>query len=218
MNELFHSDNPSVQFLARMGDLIIVNVLFLICCIPFFTIGAASAALHKVTQDIVQDEKKGIFKTFFRAFRENFKQATIAWLIAAVLLLGMGCNFLLVNAYFTGSTALILICVLALILALILSVIACLFPLMARYDNTLKEHTINAGILTVIKLPKVLGIVLANILPFLILYVSIHTFLGTLAYWLILGFGFNGYLTSTLLAPVFEEMEAPGGPNMQIWK
>lgn len=218
MTELFHSDNPFLQFLAQLGDLILVNALFLICCVPIFTIGAASAALHKVTQDIAQEEKQGIIKTFFRAFRVNFKQATIAWLIAAVLLFGMGCNFLLVTAYFSGTTALILKGVLVLILALILSVIACLFPLMARYNNSLKEHVVNAGILTVIKLPKVLVIVFMNILPFLTLYISVYTFFGMLIYWLSLGFGFNGYLTSTLLAPVFGEMEAPDGPNMQIWK
>ena len=64
MRNLFNLDNPFVQFLARVGDLIIVNVLFLLCCLPVVTAGASVAAMHKVTQAMALDEDNGIVKTF----------------------------------------------------------------------------------------------------------------------------------------------------------
>ena len=62
MKSLFSMDNPFIQFLARVGDLMCVNALFLICSIPVFTLGASAVALRKVTQDMACDEEKGILK------------------------------------------------------------------------------------------------------------------------------------------------------------
>lgn len=218
MNHFFSLENPFIQFLARVGDLMCANALFLICSIPVFTIGASAAALHKVTQGIACDGEKGIFKTFFLAFRDNFKQATVSWLFVMLFFAGMGCNFLLVQAYCTGTLAVVLRCLLGAVVILMLAETAYLFPLIVRYDNTLREHAINAGVLAIVKLPRTIVLALLNILPVLILMISLQTFFETLVFWLTVGFGFADYLSSTLLVPVFKEMETPGGPNIQLMK
>lgn len=218
MRNFFSMDNPFIQFLARVGDLMCANALFLICSIPIFTIGASAAALHKVTHDLACEEEKGLLKTFFTAFRDNFKQATLSWLFALLFFVGMGCNLLLVQTYCTGTLAAVLRCLLGAVIILMLAETAYLFPLIVRYDNTLREHAINAGVLAIVKLPRTIALVLLNILPVLILMISPGTFLETLVFWLTLGFGFSSYLGSTLLMPVFKEMEAPGGPNIQPMK
>lgn len=216
MKELFSLDNPLVQFLARVGEMILVNTLFLLSCIPVFTIGAAFTALHKVTQNIAADENGGVFRTYCRAFRENFKQATAAWLVMLVFFVGMFCNLMLILSYFTGNTALILECALGVIVVMMLAIGAHLFPLIARYENPLKVHVMNAGILAIVKLPRTVLMVVLNLLPLIIAFFSMETFLSTMVFWLTLGFGFVSYLCSILLLPVFREMEAPGGPNMKI--
>lgn len=218
MKNLFSMDNPFIQFLARVGDLICANALFLICCIPIFTIGASAAALHKVTQDLACEAEKGIFRTFFTAFRDNFRQAALSGLLVMLFFAGMGCNLLLVQAYCAGTPAAVLRCLLGAVVILLLAETAYLFPLIVRYDNTLREHAINAGVLAIVKLPRTIALVLLNILPVLILMISPETFLETLVFWLTLGFAFSSYLGSVLLVPVFTEMEAPGGPNLQPMK
>lgn len=218
MKNFFNMDNPFIQFLARVGDLMCVNALFLICSIPIFTIGASAAALHKVTQDLACDEEKSLLKTFFMAFRGNFKQATLSWLFVLLFYVGMGCNLLLVQTYCSGTLAAVLRCLLGAVIILMLAETAYLFPLIVRYDNTLREHAINAGVLAIVKLPRTIALVLLNILPVLILMISPGTFLETLVFWLTLGFGFSSYLGSVLIVPVFKEMEAPGGPNIQPMK
>ena len=72
MRSLFNLDNPFMNLLARACDLIVANMLFLLCCLPVVTIGASTAALHKVCQDIVLDRDNVVLRPFFRAFRQNF--------------------------------------------------------------------------------------------------------------------------------------------------
>lgn len=218
MKNFFNLENPVIQFLARVGDLMCMNALFLICSIPIFTIGASAAALHKVTQEIACDEDQGILKTFFKAFRSNFKQATVSWLLVLVFFAGIGCNLLLVQTFCTGTLSMVLRCLLGAASILVLAEASFLFPLIVRYDNTLREHAVNAGILAVVKLPRTIALVLLNLLPVLIFMISPETFLETLVFWLALGFGFSSYLGSILLVPVFKELENPSGPNIQPLK
>ncbi len=216
MKNLFNLENPFLQFLTKVGDMILANFLFLLCCMPVVTVGAAMTALHKVTQDIATDSESGLLRTFFRAFRENFKQATTAWLVMLVFFVGMGCNLLLVVTYLNGVPAIICNVFIGIAIALMVLVSTYLYPLMVRYDNTLKEHVLNSSILAIVKLPRTLLMVFVNLLPLFIAYFSMQTLFSTLVFWLTIGFAFSSYISSTLLLPVFREMETNGGQNMQI--
>ena len=71
MGRLFNLDNPVMNALNKLADLIILNFLTMICCIPIFTIGASATALHYVALKIVRDEETYIIKGFFKSFRQN---------------------------------------------------------------------------------------------------------------------------------------------------
>ncbi len=216
MKSLFNLDSPFMQLLTRVGDLILVNCLFLICSIPIVTMGAAIAGLHKVTQDQVTEKDPSIFRTFFRGFRENFKQATIAWLFMLVFFAAMACNLFLIMGFLTGAMATLCNAIVLVLSVLVLSIGAYLFPLMVRYENSLRELARNSGILAIVKLPKTLLMVFLNALPVLIAYVSMQVFINTLVFWLVIGFGFVSYVTTSLLMPIFKEMEGENGPNMKL--
>lgn len=215
MRDFFNLESPLMQMVTRVGDLIIVNVLFLLCSIPLVTIGASAAALQKVTQNIVLDEDGGIARDFFRAFRENFRQATALWLMMAVFAASMVCNYLLISGFVAGTLATILKTVLVVAGGLVLVLAAYMFPLMVRYTNTLQEHATNALILAVVKLPRTVGLVLLSAMPLLILMISLQTFVSTLVFWLTIGFGFTSYMSSILLKRVFGELE---NGNVQVMK
>ena len=76
-------DSPVMRFLSRLCDLIILNLLCIVCCIPIITAGASITALFSVTLKMVKGEESYIAKGFFKGFKDNFKQATIIWLIVA---------------------------------------------------------------------------------------------------------------------------------------
>ena len=215
MRDFFNIESPFMQLLTRVGDLIIVNALYLVCCVPIVTIGAATAALHKVAQAIVYDTDNGIFKTFFRAFRENFKQATALWLMMLFFAAAMGCNYMLISGFVAGTPAMVLKGALVVAIGLVLVLAAYMFPLMVRYTNTLRELATNALILVVVKLPRTVGLFLLSCMPLLILALSLETFLNTMVFWLAIGFGFTAYMSASLLKPVFAELETG---NVQVMK
>ena len=86
MGRIFSLDSPLFSFLNKVADLILLNILTMICCLPIITIGASMTALHYVVLKMVRDEESYIVRSYFKSFRQNFKQATIIWLI--LLLVG----------------------------------------------------------------------------------------------------------------------------------
>lgn len=77
-------DSPAMNFLSTVADLIILNLLFVICSIPIVTIGAAYSAKYYVAMKVIRGEGTGVFVPFFKAFGRNFKQATLVWLVMLV--------------------------------------------------------------------------------------------------------------------------------------
>ena len=73
-------DNPVIRILNRCTDLVVLNLLFLLCCIPVVTIGAALAAMISVTLRSVRYGDGYVVQHFFKAFRENFRRSTMVWL------------------------------------------------------------------------------------------------------------------------------------------
>ena len=81
---LFNYDNPVWSFIGKLGDLVLLNLLWVICCIPVFTAGAATTAVYYVTLKLVRDDDGSTIKSFFHSFTQNFKQATAIWLMILV--------------------------------------------------------------------------------------------------------------------------------------
>lgn len=219
MKPLFNLDNPFIQMLSRVCDLALANILFIICCLPVVTAGASAAALHKVCQDIILDRDNTVLRPFFRAFRQNFKQATIVWGVELLMIVSAVCYWLLIVSYTAGSLASALKLVLLIALILVLCVCVYIHPLLVRYDNRLRQHLLNAIILAVCKLPRTIAMAALHLAPVLLLYFSTVMFFRTLLFWLLIGFSFIVYMCTSLLKPVFKELETPndeGKPSVSI--
>lgn len=137
MNRLFNPEGPLMQFITKITYSAYLNILWFICCIPIFTIGASTTALFYVTLKMAKNEEGNITRAFFHSFKENFKQGTTIWLILLIagIILGFDGYTLyhmrFTNAFWTIITAIFIIVVVA--YAIILMYI---FPLLARFQNT----------------------------------------------------------------------------------
>ena len=207
MKNLFNLDNPVLQMLSRIGDMIIVNLLFWVSCIPVFTIGAALCGLNKACQAIVLDDDRGLLKLYMDGFRSNFKQATLIWLAVLVILISLMCNWLLITTFCSGTFATVLYILLGIVAFLVIGVLSYLIPLVVRYQNTIREHLYNAIILTIVKFPRTLLLAVLNAFLFILPFLSLNSFIQTLVFWLVIGFAFLSYIASILLKPVFKELE-----------
>ena len=207
MRNLFNYENPFIQFLVRVGDLIILNVLFILCSAPVVTLGASLTALHRVTQNMLFEQEEPLLKAFFRAFRQNFKQSTLAWLVELVVIVSLVCDVLLVMAYFNGGLAKTMYILVAVLAILVAGVYAYLMPLIARYENGMRQQVNNAVVLAIIKLPKTLLLVFLNLLPVILVLISVPVFVQTLIFWVVIGFAFVSFIESSILKPVFQQLE-----------
>ncbi len=208
MNSMFNPDNPFMQFLARVGELIILNFIFILCCIPVVTAGAAGAALQKCVQAILFEEDEPISRVYIRAFRENFKQATLIWVLVLFFLGAMGANAFLLSTFFVGNTVKLFGAVLLFLTAAVLCVVSVLFPLLVRYENKLLDHVKNAMILAVIKLPRALAMTAINLFPVIVAWFSLDVLYATMVFWLVIGFAFASYMSAYLMQKPFAEIEA----------
>ena len=77
MGGLFSADGKLAQVLGKAAELVILNVLWIVCSIPVVTAGAAAAAFYTVALKMIKNEESYVFRSFFQAFKENFKQAAV---------------------------------------------------------------------------------------------------------------------------------------------
>lgn len=159
MGRIFDVEGPLFSGLSRIADLFWLNVLFIVCCIPVFTIGASATALYYVTLKMVKNEECYITKSFFRSFKQNFKQATAIWLIMMVVGGLLVTDYLIMNGTIADVSGLpdtvrkvflVVLLAAAIIYAFTLRYV---FPLLARFDNTVKNTIRNSLLISIRHLP-----------------------------------------------------------------
>ena len=141
MKFLNYESKPS-QFIIKLCYSCFLNLLWAVCSLPVFTIGASTTALWYASLKIIRGQEYNAGALFFRSFKQNFKQATQLWLIllSAGILLGGDIWILLhLRAGTTGTPAVFWTLLLAPVIAasvVFVIVLLWVFPLLASVDNT----------------------------------------------------------------------------------
>lgn len=202
MKNLFNPDSPLTQKLAMVTNLIILNMVWLICCIPVVTAGAATTALYYTVFQYITKEDDTVFRPFFHSFRQNFRQATLLWLPLLVLLALLVFDFLYLLA--GNGTALLWIAFLA--AALVYTMLQThLFPLLARFEMTAKALFSTAFSLFMLHLPTSLLMMALNLIPLVFLLLAPAEFLQCTILWLGIWFSLAAYLNGRLLLKLWSK-------------
>ncbi len=169
MGGFFSYDSPLMNFLSKMADLIILNILAVICSIPIFTIGASVTAMHYVALKIVRNEEYYVTKYFFKSFKENFKQATIIWLIMLVMLLVLAGEFIVL--WFSGMEfPRWLQITMLVILLVILFVTMHVFPLLSRFENPIMVTYKNSVFMGILAFPRTIAMMACWVIPYILIW------------------------------------------------
>lgn len=147
MNKLFDLESPIFKLLAKAVDIMIINVLFILGCIPIFTIGASLTALYKVTLKMVSKEDMYIVREFMLAFKKNFKVTTAVWGIMVFIGFLFAVNYQLLQN-FSGVLYIFSSVVLAVFTFIYLCVFTFIFPYIALYENSTEKFLINSLIIS----------------------------------------------------------------------
>jgi uncharacterized membrane protein YesL len=203
MNRLFNLDSPVMTFLSRVADLMILNIIWLVCCLPVVTIGASTTALYRVSLDLVDDRGSSVFKGFFAAFKANFKKATLLELILLVPTLLVAADlWILLRGALPSSILTSVACLLpAVILVFVLDYV---WPLTAQFDNTLGGTVKNAALMSLAHLPVTLAVSLLNALPVIVFFAAQEFFWRSFLVWPLIGFAVIAYANTLLLRRVFK--------------
>ena len=202
-----------VNTLTFLGDIVILNLLFVLCSIPVVTIGASAAACYAGVSRTLQKRETGlVFRAFFRDFRGAFRQATAGWLLELLVLAVLAGDLWFAVAYSEPDNKFFLI--FAIVLgAVILLAGMWLYPLMARFHNTLGGHMKNAFLVAFARFPATLFALLlrAAVVAIPILFFDAFVYFGW--FWLLFGFSLPMYAVVKLfqkqlhIAPAAEPEE-----------
>lgn len=202
MGKFFDLDSPVMRFLNRMADLLALNILVIICCIPVITAGPALTAMHYVILKMIRGEEGYLVRGFFKSFVRNLKQAVLIWLL-----------MLLVIAVYVGDSLIFKYSGVAFPKPLVIAVVAVgviifmislyVFPLLARFDNTIKNTIKNAALLAFANLPKTLLMALFYALPFVIGYFSTYSYIFIFMF----GISLPAYGAAWLYSGIFKKFE-----------
>ena len=179
---IFEEGSPFQGFLNKMTDLLILNLVTLLLCLPVITAGAALTAMHYVLLKMVRGEEGYIVKSFFRAFKREFRQATVQgggsyplWLPSSILVVA--------------------------VLELICMIYA--FAMQSRFDNSVIHTIINAVTLTFAELPSSLEMAVITLVP-MIAFIFATILLPLLV---LFGLSVPGYACAMIYDPIFRKVE-----------
>lgn len=205
MRNFFDIDGPLIEGLTKVADIVILNLLFIVCSIPIITIGASWTAMYYVTLKMVKNEECYIVKSFFRSFKQNFKQATVIWLI--MLFIGfilyfdvkvMGGEYGQVIAASSGVAKVMSVLLMAATVFYLL-VISYVFPVLSRFDNTIKNTMKNALLMSIKHFPLTIVILVVILVPLAIVYMNPRLFILIFVI-----FGLIAYITSYSFVKIFK--------------
>ena len=200
------SDNPIMRAMGKVFDLMVLNFFFLLFSLPIVTAGAALTAMYSVTLRMAKNEEGYIVKPFVKAFKDNFKRATILWLMFLVVMIMVGLNIFI--TLFQDMIANELLSNFALVFFVIVGSVVLMmalyaFPMTARYEVGFKATLSNALLLAIGRLPYSFLLVALHVVPVIATFLSIETMAIGLFLWVFLGFAILAFLSSKILRRVF---------------
>lgn len=204
---IFEEGSPFQRFVNKVADLLILNLVTLLMCVPLVTAGASLTAMHYVLLKMVRGEEGYIVPSFFRSFKRNFRQATVLWLIYAALAALMVSNLIMIlqggGRYPIWLPSSILVVGLLELMFMIYT-----FSMLSRFDNTVFQTLINAVTLTFSELPRSIEMAVITLVP-LLSFFRITVMLPVLV---LFGLSVPGYACAMVYDPIFRRIEK------QIWE
>lgn len=195
-----------MRFLGRIGDIIILNLIFVVTALPVVTVGMALSALYTVAMKLARGEDPSVLREYIRAFWRNRKPATICWLIMAAAGALIFLDFRLAGA-FGGALYTVVRLLLAMIFGVWMLTFLYLFPYIARFENTVFHSVKNALFLSAAHLPSTVMMLVISVGLIVVTLFTSRTFvIGTIG-WFFAGFAAVAYTQSFLFSRIFSKYE-----------
>lgn len=185
MDALFRINEMIFALFSKFFRFLLITLLWIVCSIPLFTLGAATSALNYAAQKLIQGDDSKLVQKFFNAFKLNFRQGTALTLIYAVLMALLYFDFVVCFQLPEAmvSTMLAFVTLVAFMMVIFMQYS---FALLARYNNTIMQNLKNAFFLSFLKFGRSVLILFFTLLPVAAFLFFTETFFVTLPIWLLI--------------------------------
>jgi uncharacterized membrane protein YesL len=203
------------RVLGAAADLMIINLLLILFCLPVITLGAAWTAGYACLLRVVRGEEQGFpFRPFFEEFCKNFRRATSAWLLLLLALAILAGDYYYAVYVSIPPSRLFLIFSIAMAVVLFAAAVW-LFPLMARFENKVRTHIKNAFLMAAAVFPRTLAAMAVQLLCLTLplLLPEVFFYLGW--FWVLFGFSLPMYCTAYLFRKPLESTPEKARENRQ---
>lgn len=194
-------DNPFFNWMGTIGDFILLNIVFLLTCIPVVTIGVSLTSLYRVMIKRLQGESAYPVKEYFRMIRKEWKQSTVLWLI--LLVSGGVLAFDIFFARNMPRALNICIGVLALLWGFVCTYT---FLLQGQYQNTVGNTLKNALLLSIANLHFTIPMLLVNAIPAICIVLGDFVIAMIVPVYVVVGFSLTAWVNSFLLMRIFKKI------------
>ena len=205
MDSLFRYDSKFWGLIEKITDIVLLNFLFIVTCIPVVTIGASLSAMYSVALKKIKNEDIYVAKEFIKSFRESFKVSTIVWILMMVVGCVLLLDFYISNLVPNKALGIILKFILTLVGIIYLFSLTYIFPIISKFDNTIKNTFINSVLISIQSLPYTIIMSIMNILWMILIFSLKNHFGNILFFYIIIGFGIVSYVNSIFLNKIFDK-------------
>ncbi len=198
--------DSTLRFFHDLFDLMVVNCLWILCCLPVITIGPATCGMYAVTLKLARDEPQNPAKDFFQSLKHNFK-AGIVLELAAALPLVVAAGDIWFALQQTGFMKSLYFALAAIAVMLCLCLVSYAFALQAMFENTLKHQILNALKLALVAPGKTILIWVILLIPVIAALTMQPAVLQVIGFlYLVMGFSGPAYAASRILRNIFDRV------------
>ena len=200
MGKLFDYDGIFMTVVNRFASLIWLGILTLVFCIPVITAGASFTAMHYAVFKLRDGDSGYVTQNFMHSFKMNIKQSTILWIIVALIGVVLYADFLILFRS-TYDFSIVLKVFTGLIAFIYSLTVVFVFPLQAKFDNTVKQTLKNSFLMGMFHLPKTILMIFLHVFPFVMLFVYPVIYPAVL----VLGITLPAFFNTALLMGIFKK-------------
>lgn len=207
LSGILSNDSAFGKACTAIGTVIVVNLMFVVTLIPVITAGAGLCAMYSCMLKLIKYKEINPFREFFDAFRENFKTATLGWLIVAAVAVFMYVDIRVCTQM--GGIMHILVYALYLLAIMFTVIAAYMFPVMASFEGRLRDCIRNSIFFAGTSPLRTLGVLFVNIAPFVVTYLYVQLLPLWAFLWCTAGFACVALINSKIMLGKFEKYLEP---------
>ena len=145
MQDYIKPESKIMQIFYKATECMLLSILWVVTSLPVITIGASTTALYYAVVKVIRNNEGYVWGEFWNGFRTNFKQATIIWLVVALLLAGAVADIVVVYVLSAAGHGSRWLCLpFIILLAFGLMWVQYIFPYIARFEDRTKTVLFNS--------------------------------------------------------------------------